>query len=156
MAKASSGGTLNQEMTFISMNEEILRSKLICIVDDNEDIREIYRVKFAREGFQTVLAKDGLEGLQVIREQRPAVVLLDIQMPVLDGIGVLRELKNDPDLAHIPVVILSNIDSDDMFQTVSDLGAAEYYLVKSLTDPQRVIDVTIEALQGASEENPTA
>lgn len=129
--------------------EEIDRqAKLICIIDDNDDIREIYRVKFAREGFRTVLAKDGVEGLEVIRAERPDVILLDIQMPVLDGIGVLKELKQDPSLSKIPVVILSNIDSDDMFQTVSDLGAAEYYLVKSLTDPQRVIEVTLEALQG--------
>jgi CheY-like chemotaxis protein len=125
--------------------------KLICIIDDNDDIREIYRTKFASEGIETVTASDGAEGLMVIRQKHPAVVLLDIQMPVLDGIGVLRELKADPELSKIPVIILSNVDSDDMFQTVTELGAAEYYMVKSLVDPQRVIDTTLEVLQTLGE-----
>ncbi len=128
-----------------------MNQKLVCIVDDNDDIREIYRMKFASEGLETVVAADGAEGLKVIREKRPAVVLLDIQMPVMDGIAVLRELKADAELSEIPVIILSNVDSDDMFQTVTDLGAAEYYLIKSLVDPQRVIDVAMEAIQKGDE-----
>jgi CheY-like chemotaxis protein len=128
-----------------------MNQKLVCIVDDNDDIREIYRMKFASEGLETVTASDGAEGMKVIREKRPAVILLDIQMPVMDGIAVLQELKADPELSEIPVIILSNVDSDDMFRTVTDLGAAEYYLIKSLVDPQRVIDVTMEALQKGDE-----
>lgn len=118
----------------------------VCIIDDNLDIRDIYRLKFQREGFLTVTAKDGEEGLRIVRAERPDIILLDIEMPVLDGIGALALLKSDPDLARIPVVVLSNIDSEDMFQKVSDLGAAKYYLVKSLTDPQKVVDITVKAL----------
>jgi two-component system phosphate regulon response regulator PhoB len=125
--------------------------KLVCIIDDNDDIREIYRMKFATEGIETITAADGAEGLRIIREKRPSVILLDIQMPVMDGIAVLRELKAEPELSKIPVIILSNVDSDDMFRTVTELGAAEYYLVKSLVDPQRVIDVAMEALHGEDE-----
>ncbi|MEK9174200.1 MAG: response regulator [Patescibacteria group bacterium] len=128
-----------------------MNQKLVCIIDDNDDIREIYRMKFASEGIETITAADGLEGLRIIREKRPAIILLDIQMPLMDGIEVLRELKADAELCKTPVIILSNVDSDDMFRTVTDLGAAEYYLVKSLVDPQRVIDVAMEALQGESE-----
>lgn len=126
-----------------------MNQNLVCIIDDNDDIREIYRTKFASEGLETVLASDGMQGLQVIREKKPSVILLDIQMPVMDGIAVLRELKADPALNTIPVVILSNVDSDDMFRTVTDLGAADYYLIKSLVDPQRVIEVALEAMQSA-------
>lgn len=130
--------------------------QLVCIVDDNEDIRDIYRLKFEQEGFLAVTAKDGEEGLRIIKAERPDIILLDVEMPVLDGIGVLNILKGDPDLVKIPVVILSNIDSEDMFQKVSDLGAAEYYLVKSLTDPQKVVDITVKALaeQGGEAEMP--
>jgi CheY-like chemotaxis protein len=120
--------------------------KVVCIVDDDENVQEIYGVKFRREGFDVVTAKDGEEGLSVIKKERPDVILLDIQMPVLDGMGVLKALKVDEQLAKIPVVILSNVDSDAMFQEVGELGAAEYYLVKSLTDPQKVVDITLEAL----------
>lgn len=124
------------------------QQKTVCIVDDNDDIRDIYSTKFHLEGFIVLTAKDGEEALAVVKRERPDVILLDIQMPVLDGIGVLKVLKSDVDLAKIPVVILSNVDSEDMFQKVSDLGGAHYYLVKSLTDPQKVVDVTLDALAG--------
>lgn len=123
-----------------------MTNSLICIVDDNDDIRDIYRTKFKMEGFETIDAGDGQAALTLIRAERPAVVLLDIQMPVMDGLEVLAHLKADPELKDIPVVILSNIDSEDIFQKVTELGSAEYYLVKSLVDPQKVVDVTIEAL----------
>lgn len=123
-----------------------MSNRLICIVDDNDDIRDIYRTKFQREGFETIDAADGEAALALIRRERPAVVLLDIQMPVMDGLEVLAHLKADEELREIPVVILSNIDSEEIFQKVSELGSAEYYLVKALVDPQKVVDVTIEAL----------
>ncbi|MEK9151234.1 MAG: response regulator [Patescibacteria group bacterium] len=131
--------------------EENLQQKTVCVVDDDKDILDIYSTKFKREGFAVVIARDGEEGLLVIKRERPDVILLDIQMPMLDGIGVLKVLKSDPDLAKIPVVVLSNIDSEEMFHTISELGAAQYYLVKALADPQKVVDVTLEALAGHQE-----
>ena len=128
------------------MEEMMRQSKKVCIVDDDDSIRDIYSTKFKREGFGVVLAKDGEEALQVIKEERPDVILLDIQMPILDGIGVLKVLKNDPELAKIPIVVLSNINSEAMFHEISELGAAQYYLVKALSTPQKVVDITLEAL----------
>jgi CheY-like chemotaxis protein len=121
-------------------------AKSVLIVDDNADIREIYDLKFRREGFETQTAEDGRRGLSAMRAKLPDAVILDIQMPVMDGIEVLEEMKKDPTLSDVPVVVLSNVDSDEMFQRVSDLGRAEYYLVKALVDPQKVIDVTLEAI----------
>lgn len=129
--------------------EEMLRSsQKVCVVDDDDSIRDIYTTKFRREGFVVVMAKDGEEALQVIRQERPDVILLDIQMPVLDGIGVLKVLRSDETLSKIPVVILSNIDSEAMFHEIGELGAAQYYLVKALSTPQKVVDLTLEALAG--------
>lgn len=126
-------------------------NQLVCIVDDNEDIRSIYRQKFKTEGFETVAAANGKEALEVMKRERPAVVLLDIQMPIMDGLEVLEYLKSDEDFKNTPVVILTNVDSEEIFQRVSELGSAEYYLVKSLVDPQKVVDVTIEAMAAKSE-----
>lgn len=126
--------------------EENLQQKTVCVVDDDKDILDIYSTKFKREGFAVVTARDGEEALLVIKRERPDVILLDIQMPMLDGIGVLKVLKSDPDLAKIPVVVLSNIDSEMMFHKISELGAAQYYLVKALSTPQKVVDLTLEAL----------
>lgn len=120
--------------------------KKVCIVDDDENALDIYGTKFKREGFVVVLARDGEEGLSVIKRERPDVVVLDIQMPVLDGLGVLQALKRDEQLAKIPVVILSNIDNEAVFQKVGELGAAQYYLVKALTEPQKVVDIALEAM----------
>jgi CheY-like chemotaxis protein len=118
----------------------------VCIMDDNDDIREIYGIKFQREGFAVVMAKDGAEGMHLVKEKKPDIILLDIQMPVLDGLGVLDELKKDEELAKIPVIILSNVDNDTTFQEVIESGRAQYYLVKSLTDAQKVVDITLEVL----------
>lgn len=128
------------------MEEDLKSKKIACIVDDNNDIREIYRMKFQREGFAVVTAKDGEEGLRVIRDKRPNVIILDIEMPVLDGLGVLHTLKKDQELADIPVIVLSNIDNEAMFQEVSELGAAQHYLIKAITDPQKVVDIAFEAI----------
>lgn len=125
-----------------------MAQKTVLIVDDNPDIREIYRVKFEREGFGTRTAEDGEKALHAMRAELPDAILLDLQMPIVDGLEVLETMKDDPKLSKIPVVVLSNVDSDEMFKTVSDLGRAEYYLVKALVDPQKVIDVTLEAMSG--------
>lgn len=127
--------------------EKNLDSKTtVCIMDDNEDIREIYGMKFQREGFTVMAAKDGEEGMRLVREKKPDIILLDIQMPVLDGLGVLDALKADNELAKIPVIILSNVDNDITFQEVIESGRAQYYLVKSITDAQKVVDITLEVL----------
>lgn len=127
--------------------EENLRPKItVCIMDDNEDIREIYGMKFQREGFAVMKAKDGAEGMQMVKGNRPAIILLDIEMPVMGGLEVLDALKEDEELAKIPVIILSNVDKDSVFQEVVESGRAQYYLVKSLTDAQKVVDITLEVL----------
>jgi chemosensory pili system protein ChpA (sensor histidine kinase/response regulator) len=128
------------------MEEGKEKQELVCIVDDNADIREIYSAKFRREGFSVVTARDGVEALAVIRKEHPDVILLDIQMPVLDGLEVLKTLKEDAELAKIPVVVLSNVESEEILEQVSALHEAHYYLIKSLTDPQHIVDVTLKAL----------
>ncbi len=95
-----------------------MAEKVICIIDDNDDIRDIYRMKFKNEGFETVLASNGLDGLELIRTHHPGVVLLDIEMPKMNGIEVLQHIKADPSIQDIPVIILSNVDSADIFQQV--------------------------------------
>lgn len=130
----------------ISMSEDLVSMKKICIVDDNKEIRDIYRTKFESEGFAVIDAEDGEKALEIIKSERPDAILLDIQMPVLDGFGVLKALKSDAELAKIPVVMFSNVDSDEIFQTVSNLGGAQYYLIKALTTPQKVVDIVSKAL----------
>ncbi len=126
-------------------NEEVLVKKRVCIIDDDNDIREIYIMKFGLEGFDAVGARDGEEGMRMIREKRPDIILLDLQMPVKNGVEVLEELSNDKSLSTIPVVVLSNIDNEEMFREVGKFET-RFYLIKSLTDPQKTVDYVREVL----------
>ena len=125
--------------------------KPICIVDDNEDLQFIYRRKFEDEGFRVVSAMNGMEALELVPQEMPGVILLDVHMPKMDGVEVLRHLKADPKTKDIPVIILSNVDSDITFQEVSELGAAEYYMVKAHVTIQKVMDTAIEVMRSHEE-----
>ncbi len=124
--------------------------KRVCIVDDDPDVLMMYRMRFEQEGYDVSVAMDGETGLALIRSIHPDIVILDIHMPKMDGVSVLSELNRDSGLAGIPVIVLSNNNSDQMFQKISDLGSARYYIVKTLTTPQKVVDIVAEVLAGDS------
>jgi CheY-like chemotaxis protein len=127
------------------MEQEIWAKKKVCIIDDDPSVREIYLMKFNQEGFDVSLATDGAEGLRTIRKKRPDIVLLDLQMPVKNGIEVLEELHRDEELRKIPVIVLTNIDNEDSFKEVGKFET-RFYLVKSLTTPQKAVDYVREVL----------
>lgn len=131
----------------MSMDEESRSmKKRVCIVDDDPDILMMYRMRFEQEGYDVSVAMDGETGLTLIRSVRPDIVILDIHMPKMDGVSVLSELNRDSELAGIPVIVLSNNNSDQMFQKISDLGTVRYYIVKTLTTPRKVVDIVAEVL----------
>ncbi|TXI33834.1 MAG: response regulator [Candidatus Moraniibacteriota bacterium] len=127
------------------MTEEIWQKKKVCIIDDDPNLREIYLMKFNQEGFDVSLAINGEEGMQSIREKRPDIILLDLQMPVKNGVEVLQELAADSELSKIPVIILTNIDNEDAFREVGKFET-RFYLIKSLTTPQKAVDYVREVL----------
>ena len=130
--------------------EQLLQKKTICIIDDDPDILTMYRLRFEQDGYFVLVAVNGETGLTLVRSAHPDVIILDIHMPQMDGISVLSELNRDPELAQIPVIILSNNNSDQMFQKISDLGTARYYIVKTMTTPQKVVDIVTEVLANDS------
>lgn len=79
----------------------------ILIVDDDEDIRDLLSLILRLEGHEVQLAVDGVDALARLSTHRPSVILLDMMMPRLDGEGFLKELRNNPQLADIPVVLIS-------------------------------------------------
>mgnify|MGYP003521594219 CR=1 FL=1 len=126
-----------------SKHEEVF--PLVCIVEDEAEIREIYALKFESEGFRLVLASDGEDGMKKIRETRPDIVLLDLNMPVRDGEWVLQELRGDEALASVPVIVLSNVDDENMFTKAGPYGTRRY-LTKSLTTPTMAVQAVREVL----------
>src|SRR4051812_31022881 len=79
----------------------------VLIVDDDRDTRELYCLVFELNGFGAIPAANGREGLDRLRMHRPAAVVLDMMMPVLDGSGFLLEQRGDPEVRDIPVVCAS-------------------------------------------------
>jgi PAS domain S-box-containing protein len=95
----------------------------VLVVDDDATARDLMHRYLEREGFQTVMAEGGEEGLQLARERRPDVITLDVMMPKMDGWAVLQEIKSDARLRDIPVIMVTIVDDKSLGYT---LGADDY------------------------------
>ena len=84
-------------------------SKKILIVDDELDMITFISEILEDHGYTSISAKDGVEGLEALRRENPDLVLLDLMMPKKSGITMFQELRKDPNLSHIPVVIVTGI-----------------------------------------------
>ncbi|HEY1419790.1 MAG TPA: response regulator [Candidatus Dormibacteraeota bacterium] len=114
-------------------------------MDDDQIVVDMYRFVLDRAGYRVVVASDGLAGLEVAASIRPSLIFLDIKMPKLDGIEVLRRLKADPTMRSIPVVMLSNYDEPAFLSQSKILGASDY-VIKAATDPAELSDVAARYL----------
>jgi CheY-like chemotaxis protein len=79
----------------------------LVLVEDNELNRDMLTRRLARRGYTVVCAEDGLSALSIVAREQPALVLMDMGLPVLDGWEATRRLKGNPDTAHIPVIALT-------------------------------------------------
>jgi class 3 adenylate cyclase/CheY-like chemotaxis protein len=99
----------------------------LLIVDDNEGNRDLLARRLGRAGYQSILvAEGGRQALELARQRECHLILLDVMMPDLDGISVLREIKQDPRLRDVPVVMLSAVDDVASVATCIELGAEDY------------------------------
>lgn len=105
-------------------------NKKILMVEDDQFLRELATKKFRLAGYEIVTAADGAEALTLVERENPALILLDIILPGLDGFEVLRTLRTSPPHRHIPVVMLSNLAQESDVARGKKLGAVEY-LVKT-------------------------
>ena len=113
--------------------------KKVVIVEDDDHISKVYEIKFAKEGIKTVIARDGEEGVIVITAEKPDMIILDLMVPKKDGFAVLEEIKKNPELANIPVIVLSNLGQKVDQERALALGANEYF-VKVNQPIQEIID----------------
>jgi DNA-binding response OmpR family regulator len=102
----------------------------VLIVEDEEILLTALCEELKQEGFDAVGAKDGMEGVEKAASEKPDLVLLDLVMPKLDGIGALKQMKENPETQKIPVVILTNLSDYDKVSDALSLGAMDY-LVKA-------------------------
>lgn len=111
----------------------------VLLVEDDPAVLEMYRLKLSLDGYRVSVATDGETGLARARELLPDIVFLDIRLPGKDGLEVLQALRDDPDTAAIPVVILSNYGERELVDRGLKLGALEF-LIKAHTTPSSLSD----------------
>jgi DNA-binding response OmpR family regulator len=107
--------------------------KRILVVEDDRFLRRACEVGLRQRGFTVLSAADGEEGLRLARTESPDLILLDLLMPKLSGVEVLRALKAEAMTRGIPVLILSNSSRESDVDQVTDLGAAGYYVKANLS-----------------------
>jgi two-component system, OmpR family, alkaline phosphatase synthesis response regulator PhoP len=130
------------------------KKKKICIVEDEPSIREIYQVALEKAGYEVITAGDGEEGFNIIASEKPDLALVDIMMPVKDGISLIKDLNADKKLSEIPIIILSNLTEEETIAKQKNLRT-EFYLIKSLFAPKAVVGIVKEVLQGSEKrKNP--
>ena len=117
----------------------------ICIVDDDNDIREIYKIKLEENGFEVVMAEDGEQGLAVIKKEKPDLTLVDINMPKKNGIELIGDIRADKDISRTKLIILTNFDDPATVEKVKQYNT-HFYIVKANATPQKVVNMIKEAL----------
>lgn len=110
----------------------------VLLVEDDEDIRTMFAEQLTLAGFEVTIACDGLEAVAKVSTESPDIILLDIILPELDGLEVLRKIKADTKTSKIPVVMLSNLNQDNQKSEAEKLGAAAFYVKSSLTPSQMI------------------
>ena len=120
---------------------------LLLIVEDDDVFIKALQIKFEKENYDVLVGKDGEEGLDLARRKHPDIILLDIVMPRMNGMEMLKKLREDSWGENVPVVIMTNISTDTNQQIDNVIYTQpSYYLIKSNTDIEEVVDKVKELL----------
>ncbi|HZE87882.1 MAG TPA: response regulator [Methylomirabilota bacterium] len=107
--------------------------KRILIAEDDQFLANAYRVKLTKAGFEVQITRDGGEALAALQTFTPDIILLDLIMPGKDGFTTLQELKANPKLRDIPVIVASNLGQKEDIEKSTKLGAADFILKSDLS-----------------------
>lgn len=111
-------------------------SKKILIVDDEPDVITFVSAVMEENGYTSIGAKDGVEGLEILRKEKPDLVLLDLMMPKKSGITMFQELRNDPDMSNIPVVVITGISE------VTGVDFRNFMYKQPMRDEKKFVETT--------------
>ncbi|WP_409515919.1 Hpt domain-containing protein [Comamonas sp.] len=135
--------------------EQVVQTPLVLVVDDSITVRRVTQRLLQREGYRVALAADGLQALDRLREERPVMVLSDIEMPRMDGFELVREIRADAAMKDLPVVMITSRIADKHREHAASLGV-DHYLGKPYADEvllslvrQCVLDNEIKAADAA-------
>jgi DNA-binding response OmpR family regulator len=128
--------------------------KKILIIEDNQIVANVYSNKLAVEGYQTEVALDGESGLKVMRTFQPDIMILDLMLPKMSGVDVIKEVRSEADFAKLPIIVFSNTYLTNLIQEAWKAGANKC-LSKASCSPQEVLDIVRHTI-GDSEAMPKA
>jgi CheY-like chemotaxis protein len=114
--------------------------KKILIIEDDQIVANVYRNKLAVEGYVAEVAPDGETGLRVMRTFKPQILLVDLMLPGISGVDVIKEVRSEPEFSKIPVIVFSNTYLTNLIQEAWRAGANKC-LSKSSCTPKDVIDI---------------
>jgi DNA-binding response OmpR family regulator len=114
--------------------------KKILIIEDNQLVANVYRNKLAVEGYQTEAALDGETGLKMMRTFKPDVIILDLMLPKMTGVDVIKEIRTETEFSKLPVIVFSNTYLTNLIQEAWKAGATKC-ISKSNCSPKEVLDV---------------
>lgn len=117
----------------------------IAIIEDDSVISQMYRMKFEADGFEVQIANNGKDGVALVQEFAPDMVLLDMQMPVMNGDEALKNIRNEEWGKTVPVMILTNLGEEEAPKDIRSLGI-ESYIVKADLTPRQVVERVKTAL----------
>ncbi len=112
-------------------------TKKVLVVDDELDMRIFITTLLETSGYKPLSAVDGKEGLEIARQRKPSLIILDVMMPRESGINMYRELKNDPEMKDIPVIMLSALSNKTFFHSQKVL---DEYKGEKITEPAAYIE----------------
>lgn len=121
----------------------------IAIIEDDPVISQMYRMKFEADGFEVYMADDGKRGVEIVKSVKPDIILLDLQMPVMNGVEALTEIRSQPWGKDIPVLILTNLGEEEAPSEIKSLDITSY-IVKAALTPKQVVARVKQALEAAA------
>ena len=127
--------------------------KKILLIEDDQIVANVYRNKLTVEGYQTETAADGETGLRLLRTLKPHMVILDLMLPGISGVDVIKEIRKDEEFSKLPTVVFSNTYLTNLIQEAWRAGANKC-LSKSSCNPKDVIDI-VRSMIGGSDTNDT-
>ena len=121
-------------------------AKKILVIEDDKFLRELISQKLIKEGYEAVKVADGEKGVKAVKEEKPDLILLDLVLPGISGFEALAQIKEDPVLAEIPVIVLSNLSQKNDIEKALKMGADDY-LVKAYKTPDEIVEKIASVLK---------
>lgn len=117
----------------------------IAIIEDDAMISQMYRMKFEMDGFDVEISNNGFDGLKMLDDFRPNLLLLDFFLPEMNGVEIIEKIRANTHLSNLPVIILTNADKSEITENLDKFNIAAY-IVKAHLTPRQVVEKVKETL----------